>query len=154
MSECQSVSPVPTGARASCLDGENSSAQNPVQKGKYRLGRRYSLGRNKNYVYVYRRGKAFHSRNIVLIYFAGKSMTEPDDLKVGFSISSKVGNAVTRNRLRRRMKEDFRMIRYKLSPGRYIFVAKQSAAGAANAGMAQDMHYLLRKADLFLHSGE
>ena len=70
----------------------------------YRLGRRYSLGRNKQYTYVYRRGKSYPGYRMVLVYLKAR------ELKVGFSVSSKVGNAVTRNRLRRRMKEDFRML--------------------------------------------
>ena len=113
----------------------------------YRLGRRYSLGRNKQYTYVYRRGKSFPGYRMVLIYLKAR------ELKVGFSVSSKVGNAVTRNRLRRRMKEDFRMLRPKLAPGKYIFVARTAAASSDAAAMGREMFALLRKANRFLPAG-
>ena len=109
----------------------------------YRLGRRYSLGRNKQYTYVYRRGKSFPGYRMVLVYLKAR------ELKVGFSVSSKVGNAVTRNRLRRRMKEDFRMLRPSLRPGKYIFVARTAAVSAEPAAMAREMRSLLRRAQLF-----
>ncbi len=109
----------------------------------YRLGRRYSLGRNKQYTYVYRRGKSFPGYRMVLVYLKAR------DLKVGFSVSSKVGNAVTRNRLRRRMKEDFRMLRHTLKPGKYIFVARSAAVSAEPVAMAREMRSLLKRAQLF-----
>ena len=113
----------------------------------YRLGRRFSLGRNKQYTYVYRRGKSYPGRRLVLIYLKARF------LKVGFSASSKLGNAVTRNRIRRRMKEDFRMLRPELMPGKYIFVARTPAVSADNAQMAGEMRALLKRAGLFQQTG-
>ena len=63
-------------------------------------------------------------------------------------MSAKVGGAVTRNRIRRRMKEDFRMLRAMLSPGKYIFVARTAAAQAAPQAMGAEMRRLLNKAGL------
>ncbi len=127
-------SPVPpSGARASTHN--------------YRLGRAFSLGRNKQFTYVYRRGKSFPSRRMVLIYLRGR------ELKVGFSVSAKVGNSVTRNKVRRRMREDFRMLRPELVPGKYIFVARTSAAEAPYPAMASEMKSLLKRAELFRNKG-
>lgn len=80
---------------------------------------------------------------MVLIYLKAR------ELKVGFSVSSKVGNSVERNRVRRRMREDFRMIRPRLLPGKYIFVARASAKDAPWREMAREMNALLHRANLF-----
>ena len=124
-------------------------AQNVRAVRRFRFRRSLSLGKNRNYQYVYRRGKSFPSRHMVLVYLRGRTK------KIGFSVSSKVGNAVTRNRLRRRMKEDFRLLRPALAPGKYIFVARTAAATADNAAMAGEMRSLLKRAGLFTaHGGE
>jgi ribonuclease P protein component len=81
---------------------------------------------------------------MVLIYLRAKEM------KVGFSVSAKVGNSVTRNKVRRRMKEDFRLIRPDLVSGKYIFIARTSAAEAPYPEMAKEMRALLKRAKLFL----
>ncbi len=108
-----------------------------------RLGRQeFSLGKNRNYQYVYRKGKSYPSRHLVLIYTPSKQ------LKVGFSVSSKVGNAVTRNRLRRYFKEDFRLIRGKLKDGKYIFVARLGAKDAPHGTLTAHMRSLLQRAEL------
>ena len=80
---------------------------------------------------------------MVLIYLRGR------ELKVGFSVSAKVGNSVTRNRVRRRMREDFRMLRPELVPGKYIFIARTGAADAPYPAMAAEMKSLLKRAKLF-----
>ena len=114
----------------------------------YRLNRReFSLGKNRNYQYVYSKGKSFASRHMVLIYLPAK------DMKVGFSVSSKVGNAVCRNRLRRYFKEDFRIIRSRMKEGRYVFVARQSARETPHAILTSHMSSLVKRAGLFREEG-
>lgn len=110
--------------------------------GAARFPRRYRLGSNRNYRYVYRRGKSYPSKNLVLIYLKGK------ELKLGFSVSSKVGNAVTRNRVRRYMREDARLLRGQLKGGKYIFVARPSASEARHASLAREMRSVLSRAKL------
>lgn len=79
---------------------------------------------------------------MVLIYVPASQ------LKVGFSVSSKVGNAVTRNRLRRWFKEDFRMIAHTLKAGKYVFVARNSAKDAPHDMLRSHMGALVAKAGL------
>ena len=114
----------------------------------YRLNRReFSLGKNRNYQYVYRKGKSFASRHMVLIYVPAR------ELKVGFSVSSKVGNAVCRNRLRRFFKEDFRLLRSQIKEGKYVFVARASAKDTPHSVLKAQMSSLLQRASLFKDIG-
>lgn len=107
-----------------------------------RFPRRYRLGSNKNYRYVYRRGKSHPSKDMVLIYLRGK------ELKIGFSVSGKVGNAVTRNRIRRYLREDARKLRASLKGGKYIFVARPSARNVRHELLTREMHAVLSRAKL------
>ena len=106
------------------------------------FGRQYRLGSNRNYRYVYRRGKAWPSRNLVLIHLKGR------DLKIGFSVSGKVGNAVTRNRVRRCLREDVRRLRARMKCGRYVFIARTSIVNEPHAAITREMQKLLERAKL------
>ena len=107
-----------------------------------RFSRQYRLGSNRNYRFVYRRGKSHPSRNLVLIHLKGR------DLKIGFSVSGKVGNAVTRNRVRRWLREDVRRLRFRMKCGKYVFVARHDIAGVPHAALTREMLRLLERANL------
>ena len=111
-------------------------------RGSESFGRQYRLGSNRNYRYVYRRGKAWPSRNLVLIHLKGR------DLKIGFSVSGKAGNAVTRNRIRRCLREDVRRLRTRMKCGRYVFIARTSIVNEPHAAITREMQKLLERAKL------
>ena len=111
-------------------------------RGSEAFPRRYRLGGNKNYRYVYRRGKSYPSRNLVLIHLKGR------DLKIGFSVSGKVGNAVTRNRIRRCLREDVRRLREEMKCGKYVFIARTSIVGVPHEAVTRELKKLLKRANL------
>ena len=106
------------------------------------FARKYRLGNNKNYRYVYRRGKSHPSKNLVLIYLKGKEQ------RFGFSVSSKVGNAVTRNRIRRFLREDVRLMRTDLKCGKYIFIARPALKTVPHEALTRELESLLARAKL------
>lgn len=119
------------------MEGKCSAARRPEG-----FPRRYRLGGNKHYRFVYRRGKSVPSRNIVLVHLKGR------ELKIGFSVSGKVGNAVTRNRIRRWLREDVRKLRTEMKCGKYIFVARPAIRDVPHEALTRELKNLLRRAKL------
>ena len=66
--------------------------------------------------------------------------------RVGFTVSSKVGTAVVRNRIRRRLKEIYRKRQALLPEGiELVFIAKQSSATADFASLTRSVEFILDK---------
>jgi len=103
------------------------------------MERRYRLQKNRAFQYVYRKGHAVACRDLVLLLAPGR------ETKVGFSVSKKVGDAVTRNRVKRRLRECFRPWLGDVKTGLYVLVARPSAAEAAFEDLRKDVRYLLKK---------
>ena len=103
------------------------------------MEKQYRLQKNRAFQYVYRRGHSVACRDLVMLAARGR------ELKVGFSVSKKVGNAVTRNRVKRRLRECFRPYLGDVKPGLYIIVARPSAAEATFQSLKRDVRYLLKK---------
>ena len=59
------------------------------------------LRSNRDFKKVYKVGKAYYNRNFTIIVKKNKLLGS----RVGFSITKKHGNAVKRNKLKRRLKE-------------------------------------------------
>ena len=111
-------------------------------KRRYRMGRRQSLHRNQQFQYVYRRGKSSGSTHFTMIYLPGKN------LRVGISVSRKVGCAVVRNRIRRLMRENIRLMQHEVKPGQYVLIARPPAAVADYRTLGRSLKYVLRREGL------
>lgn len=110
------------------------------------MNREYSLKKNKEFNYVYRRGKSVANRNLVLVYVKKKN----DGLKVGFSVSKKVGKAVIRNKTKRLLKESFRQVLDELEQDTLmIFIARPNITSLDYIEVKNNVNHILRKAGLF-----
>ena len=84
--------------------------------------RQNRLGQNRQFNYVYRRGKKTSCRELSLLF------VKNNQKRVGFSVSKKVGVAVVRNRTKRRLRECVRPLLSGMRSGLYVFVARPAAA--------------------------
>jgi ribonuclease P protein component len=71
----------------------------------------------------------------------------PPPVRVGFTVSRKVGNAVARNRVRRRLRELARMVIAGQARGDldYVLVGRQAALGRDFARMHEDLVEALKR---------
>ena len=107
------------------------------------MERRYRLQKNRAFQYVYHRGKSVSCRDLVMLRANGRGV------KIGFSVSKKVGNAVTRNRVKRRLRECFRPHLGDVKNGLYVVIARPSAATATFRSLQRDALSLLKRQDAF-----
>ncbi len=103
------------------------------------------IRRTGEYRRVYDNGTKLHGRHL-LLFVAG---SESPGLRIGITVSGKVGGAVVRNRAKRRIREALKLeLTEKLDtlPLEMVFVAKGGIKDATFEEIKKDVRTLLNKA--------
>ena len=98
-----------------------------------------SLKKNKDFQAVYRKGKSFANRYLVMYIMENGT----DQNRVGISVSKKVGNSVVRHRIKRLIKESYRIQEECFLSGfDIVIIARQSAKTRTYADMESALIHL------------
>lgn len=104
------------------------------------------LRANAQFQQVYKQGVSFADNAVVLYCLR---LPDPEVRQAGFSVSKKVGGAVVRNVIKRRLREAYRSVLPVLPKGvALVFVARKSSADADFAKIEKSVRGALRKAGL------
>jgi len=94
--------------------------------------RRYRLSRSKDFDAVYRQGRSVSTRYLTLHWFPREDDPSGEP-RLGLAVPKAVGNAVTRNRVKRQLRETWRELAPTIPPGRdYVLAARSGVAEPAD----------------------
>ncbi|EOC99431.1 ribonuclease P protein component [Caldisalinibacter kiritimatiensis] len=114
------------------------------------MNKKYRLRSNKEFKRVYKKGKSLANRYLVMFYIKNPYNYN----RVGFTVTKKLGKAVVRNKVRRRIKEGYRLNADKVKQGYdIIFLSRVNAKNAEYKDLERAILHLIRKSGL-LKKGE
>ena len=109
------------------------------------LKKQNRLKKRKEFGYIYKHGSYSACKILSVIYCSAYSKP----IKIGFSVSSKIGNAVTRNRIKRQLRSIVSQIVQPLNNKyNYIFVARLGIEQCDYFQIQKSVMYCLNKAGL------
>jgi len=97
------------------------------------VNRRHRLSRSRDFDTVYRQGRSVSTRYLVMYWFSRDDEAPAGEgPRLGLAVPKAVGTAVTRNRIKRRLREVFRARSSELpQENDYVLVVRPGLAEAA-----------------------
>lgn len=109
------------------------------------LPRQQRLRRRKDFMACYQEGKSY-ARGSLVLYLR----PQPGGCRFGFVVGKKIGKAVVRNRVKRRLRAACRQCLPNLKEGfDAVFVARKGAAQTSYHQLLEEMQSLLRQAKVW-----
>ncbi len=131
---------------------DESTRISAVKPERARWRRTSRLRANSDFQRVRRRGRSTHGRWLIVGYARADVVTDGAEppARIGFSVSRRVGGAVVRNRVKRRLREIMRKRLSHVAPGWDIVItARASAAEAEYSALEEDVRETFSRARLW-----
>ena len=110
------------------------------------MRKKYRIKKNEEFQYIFKTGRSFANRQLVIYYTYAPNQTH---FRVGISVGKKIGNAVTRNRIKRYIRESILDLENKIIPKvNIIIVARQPTKDLGYDEIRKSLLHLLRKQKL------
>ncbi len=105
----------------------------------------YSLRKSPDFEIVYRKGVSIANRQMVIYYLENGTGCN----RIGISVSKKIGNSVIRHRIKRLIKESYRLNEERFREGvDMVFIARSPLPGMGFDEVEQSFLHLANKAGM------
>lgn len=111
------------------------------------MRKEFRIKNNKEFQLIFKKGKSFANRQLVIYYIKNNEQTH---FRIGLSVGKKIGNAVTRNRIKRYLRQSFLELENKVKPTLdIIIIARQPTKDMNYHEIKKSLIHLLSKQSLF-----
>lgn len=106
----------------------------------------YRIKKNADFQKIYKKGHSVANRQFVVYTYNNK---EVDHFRLGISVSKKLGNAVLRNKIKRAIRENFKVHKSHILAKDIIVIARQPAKDMTTLQIQSSLEHVLKIAKLF-----
>ncbi|HEX0027466.1 ribonuclease P protein component [Streptococcus pyogenes] len=104
----------------------------------------YRVKREKDFQAIFKDGKSTANRKFV-IYHLNRGQ---DHFRVGISVGKKIGNAVTRNAVKRKIRHVIMVLGHQLKSEDFVVIARKGVESLEYQELQQNLHHVLKLAQL------
>ena len=101
----------------------------------------YRIKRNSDFQAIYKNGKSVANRQFVVYTYKNRDLKH---FRLGISVSKKLGNAVTRNRIKRAIRENFKVHKQNIIAKDIIVIARQPAKDMNTLEIQSSLEHVLK----------
>lgn len=110
------------------------------------MNKRQRVKKNAEFQKIFKRGKSFANRQFVLYLLPIEGQEE---FRIGLSVSTKVGNAVVRNRIKRYIRQSFLELKDEINPKMdYVIIARNQASSLDFHETKSSLQHVLKVAKM------
>ncbi|MBL7584986.1 ribonuclease P protein component [Staphylococcus saccharolyticus] len=106
----------------------------------------YRIKKNSDFQTIYKKGKSVANRQFVVYTYNNK---ENKHFRLGISVSKKLGRAVTRNKIKRAIRENFKVHKQDIIAKDIIVIARQPANDMTTLEIQDSLEHVLKIAKVF-----
>ncbi|WP_068675952.1 ribonuclease P protein component [Oceanobacillus sp. Castelsardo] len=107
------------------------------------MKKRFRIKNNEEFQFVFKKGKSFANRQLVIYYI---EKPEQNHFRVGLSVGKKIGNAVTRNRIKRYLRQAFQELEQQIRyPHDIVIIARNQTKNMGYEEVKKSLTHLLFK---------
>ena len=106
----------------------------------------YRIKKNSDFQTIYKKGKSVANRQFVVYTYNNK---ENKHFRLGISVSKKLGNAVTRNRIKRAIRENFKVHKEDIIAKDIVVIARHPARDMTTLEIQGSLEHVLKIAKVF-----